>query len=268
MKNIGARIVIVFLVIGSVSAAWSCPKTDEPKVTRVEDQEARELALQFTLRLSETKDLSSITNDLYFSDFIERYRNFKANDAGAKPVDLYFAPGLDYNSQLLTDADSKDWTRFYVVVNEFLFFGFVRVLKNFPDEITDLKDTGMYPSGVIKLLNSNPILANMMVRKEGMKAVGTVEDMRAVTAILEQAVTMMREQQKGEPPVIKHKEELVRLAKKDAFFKPRLEVTDEEFFGFPKGTRILFIKTALGFELMLARDHDRIRVFWSEIIHD
>jgi hypothetical protein len=58
------------------------------------------------------------------------------------------------------------------------------------------------------------------------------------------------------------------MARSDSFFKPRLEVTDEESFGFPKGTRILFVKTPLGFELMLAKEQDRLRVFWTEVLHD
>jgi hypothetical protein len=52
----------------------------------------------------------------------------------------------------------------------------------------------------------------------------------------------------------------------DDFFEPRVEVLDESFFNFPKGTRILFIKTPLGLELMLARDNDQLRIFWTEII--
>jgi len=268
MKIIGISISIIFLLISSASA-WPPPKTDEPKVTKAENQEARELALQFIIRLSETKALSGVVNDLYFTDFIERFRKSKANDIGAAaPVDLYFSPGLDYNSRLLTEGDSKDWARLYLAVNDFLFFGSVSFLKNSSDDTRDIKPTDIYPAAVMKLLSSNPILANMIVRKEGAKAIGTVEEMRGVTAMLEQAVTMMREQQKSDPPLIKHKDELIKTAKTDAFFKPRLEVTDKDFFGFPKGTRVLFVKTPLGFELMLAREQDRLRVFWTEIVHD
>jgi len=52
----------------------------------------------------------------------------------------------------------------------------------------------------------------------------------------------------------------------DEFFKPRVEVLDESFFGFAARTRILFIKTPVGLQLMLARDGDRLKIFWTEII--
>jgi CBS domain-containing protein len=268
LRHISAGSVIMFLIINGVTLAQPVTRTDELQVTSAEEQEAREVAIRFTIRFAETKDLTPIVRDLYFSDFVERYKKFKTKDLNAHPVDLYFAPGLDYNSRLLTEGDSKDWRRFYVAANNFLLFGFISALKNYSNDAADVKATDVYPSGVIRLLNKNPNLANMIVRKGGPMAVGSVEEMRAATATLEQAVTIMRERQKGKPPVIADKEELVRVIKGDEFFKPRLEVTDESIFGFPKGTRILFMKTPLGLQLMLAKDDSQLKIFWTEIIAD
>ncbi|MFN2406729.1 MAG: hypothetical protein ABR594_11800 [Pyrinomonadaceae bacterium] len=106
----------------------------------------------------------------------------------------------------------------------------------------------------------------MIVRKGRSKPVGTVAEMRAATATLAQAVTMIRAKQQGRPPRITDKAELTTIMMNDGFFEPRLEVLDESIFNFPKSTRILFIKTPLGLELMLARDTDRLRIFWTEII--
>lgn len=253
-------------MINGVTLAQLVTRTDEPQVTKAEEQEARELAIQFTIRFGETRDLTPIVRDLYLSDFVERYKKYKAKELNAGHVDLYFAPGLDYNSRLLTDGDSKDWGRFYVAANNFLLFGFISALKTYSDETADVKATDMYPSGVIKLLNKNPNLSNMIVRKGRSKAIGSVEEMRAATATLEQAETIMRE--RGKPLVIADKEELVRIIKEDEFFKPRLEVTDEGFFGFPKGTRILVTRTPLGLQLMLTRDDSQLKIFWTEIIAD
>jgi hypothetical protein len=80
-----------------------------------------------------------------------------------------------------------------------------------------------------------------------------------------QAVTTIRAKQRR-APLIKNKAELTLIMMNDDFFEPRVEVLDESFFNFPKGTRILFIKTPLGLELMLARDNDQLRIFWTEII--
>ena len=268
MKKVGLIILSAFLIAASFTSVWSSSQTNEPKVTKAEDTEARALTLQFIIRLSETRDLSGVVSDLYFTDFIERFRKSKANDTGPGQVDLYFAPGLEYSSRLLTEGESKDWRRLYAAANEFLFFGFVNVLKNTSDVTKDIKETDMFPAGVIKLLNGNSILAGMIVRKPGVKAIGTVEEMRAVTATLEQAVAMMREQQKQGPPVIKHKDELIKMARSDSFFQPCLEVIDDGFFSLPKGTRVLFVKTPIGFQLILAREQDRLKVLWSEALHE
>ena len=109
MKHIAAGLIIVSLIINAVTPDQSVSGTDEPRATEAEVQEARELAIQFSIRFTETKDLTPLVSDLYFSDFVERYKKFKAKDLNADPIDLYFAPGLDYNSRLLTAGDSKDW---------------------------------------------------------------------------------------------------------------------------------------------------------------
>ena len=81
-----------------------------------------------------------------------------------------------------------------------------------------------------------------------------------------QAVTMIRAKQKGSPPVITDKAKLTSIIMNDDFFKPRVEVLNESFFGFSKGTRILLINTPIGLQLMLAADTDRLRIFWTDII--
>ena len=233
---------------------------------KVEEKEARELAIQFTIRFTETQDLSPIIKELYFRDFIERYKTFKTKELNTEPVSLYFAPGLEYSSQL-TVADSKAWEDFYVATNNFLILGFISALAGQSDETANIKPSDLFPSEVIELLDKNPALANMILRKKPAKPVATVGEMRAVTATLAQAATIIRER-RGRPPQITDKAELIRIMMNDELFKPRVQVLNESFFGFAKGTRILFIKTPLGLQLMLARDGDRLRIFWTEIIAD
>jgi len=77
---------------------------------------------------------------------------------------------------------------------------------------------------------------------------------------------MIREKHKGGPSLITNKDGLAEVIMQDEFFKPRVEVLDEDFFSFPKNTRILFMNTPIGLQLMLARDGDRLRIFWTELI--
>ena len=46
--------------------------------------------------------------------------------------------------------------------------------------------------------------------------------------------------------------------------KRNLEVLNESLFTFPKNSRILFIKTPIGLQLMVARDGERLKVFWTK----
>jgi len=266
LKYFGAILILVFFSISGFASTLAVARIDEPQVTDIEVQEAQEIAIQFTLRFAESKDLSPIVKDIYFSDFIERYKKFKLKDLSTSSVDLYFEPGLDYNSRLLTNGRSEDWQRFYIAANNFLLFGFISGIKNYSDN-ADIKATDLYPSSVIKLLDKNPNLANMIVKRGRSKAVSTAEEMREATATLEQAVAIMREKH-GKSPLKIDSKELVKVIKGDAFFSPHLEVIEGEFFDFPKGTRILIIKTPLGLQLMLARDRNRLKIFWTEIIAD
>lgn len=266
MKHLATCSIIVCLLLSGESPAQSIRRTEEHRATNAEEKEARDLATKFTIVFTETQDLTPIIKDFYFRDFVERYKGFKTKALNSKHDDLYFAPGLEYSSQLLTEANSKDWEGFYVATNNFLLLGFISGLKVYSNETRDIRVSDLYPSEVIELLHTNPTLANMIERKNPGKPVGTVGEMRAATATLSQAVAMIREKHKGGPPLITNRDELTRVIMHDEVFKPRVEVLDENFFGFPKNTRVLFINTPIGLQLMLARDADRLKIFWSEVI--
>jgi hypothetical protein len=266
LKHLACSLIFVYLLGIGVTPARSLPQTLGLQATKAEEKEGRELALQFTLEFTKTQDLTSVIRNYYFSDFAERYKNFKLHDLSSKPVDLYFAPGLDYSSPLLATADSEDWERFYVAANNFLILGFISALKRQSDETPNLKPTDLYPPEVIELLHKNSALAHMILRNGPGNPVRTIAEMRAATETLAQAVTMIRAKQTGGPPVIKDKTELTIIIMNDDFFKPRVEVLRESFFNFPKGTRILLINTPLGLQLISAANTDGLRVFWTEII--
>lgn len=278
LKFFCTTLAVVLLTFGSAARAALPPRADEPEVTEAENREAREVVIQFTKRFAETRDLTNAVNELYFSDFIERYKKSQAEDAGSprgsKSGDRYFAPGLDYNTRLLKEAGPEDWRRFYIATNNLLLLGLVALMKNPPDvegsEAPDIKPADLYPQSVIELLDKNPNLSNMILGKGQLRAVGTLEEMRGATNTLEQAVAIVRQAQPGKPVSAGDKDwvDAVKEMKEDKFFKPDVEVTDEEYFGFPKGTRILTVKTPLGLYLMLARDNNRLKIFWTEIIAD
>lgn len=255
--------ILVWGVNGTLLAAPT--QTQEPQVTQAEAREARDVATQFTVRFVQTRDLAPIVKDLFWSDFIERYKESNQSVLEGKPANLLLVSGLDYNSRLLREGNSEDWQRFYVAANNFLLLGFLSGLKHYSGEKSDIKATDLYPASVIKLLDQNPNLANMIVRKGSGKAVGSVEEMRSATATLEQAVTAIRNADR-ESLRAGIEGKLAKVIKEDEFFAPRVDVMDQHFFGFPKDTRIISIKTPLGLVLYLARDGERLKIFSTEII--
>lgn len=276
LKCLCMTLAVVLLAAGSAARAASPLRADEPEVTEAENREAREVVIKFTARFAETRDLTNAVNELYVSDFIERYKKSREKDAdpslSSKSSERYFAPGLDYDTRLLAEAGAEDWRRFYIAANNFLLVGLVAFMKQARDdgEAPDVKPTDMYPPSVIEMLDKNPNLSNFIVRKSRPRPVGTLEEMRSATVTLERALGVMRQAQPGKPFSADDKDwaEAMKLMREDKFFKPEVAVTDEEYFGFPKGTRILTVKTPLGLRLMLARDNNRLKIFWTEIIAD
>lgn len=266
-KCLAAVLTILVLSVNGTSLAAATSQTEEPQVTKAEAREARDVATQFTVRFVKTRDLAPIVNDLYWSDFIERYKESRLSEVEGrpKPPNLLLVSGLDYNSRLLREANAEDWQRFYVAANNFLLLGFLSGLKHYSAGNSDVKPTDLYPADVIKLLDKNPNLANMIERKGSPKAVGSVEEMRSATATLEQAVAAIRNADPEKLPA-GIEEKLAKVITEEEFFTPRVDVMDQIFFGFPKDTRIISIKTPLGLVLYLARDRERLRIFSTEII--
>jgi hypothetical protein len=266
LKSYPSRTIIAFLIAATIfTPAMAAASKSDQQITEAEAHESQGVVQQFTARFLETKDLTPIVSELYVSDFMDRYRKARAAEPDLNYAPhVYFVPGLEYNSRLLKEANAEDWKRFYVAANNFIFFGFISVIKRLPKEVDKLKPTDMYPASVVELLSRNPNLGNMIEKKDRGKPVSSVEEMRKATAILEQAEAMMRQQLHGKPAPRLDRERSIGLMKRDDFFKPELVIADDEILGFPKGTRVIEITTPLLFRLMLVRIDGRLKIIWAD----
>jgi hypothetical protein len=264
LKLVWIALITVVLSVDGMGLNFR-PRTNHQQLTNTELQAARQLAIEFTTGFVRTTDLTPLIKDFFSKDFIERYTKDKSKDLGDnRSVDLYFVPGLDYNSRLLAEAGPEDWLRFYAAANNFVFFGFMSGIKN-SRNAADITATKMYPSSVINLLNSNPTLSNMIVRKGSSQAVGSVAEMQRASATLEQAVSLMRQQTTGLSPVNINAQELIKAMQEDEFFRPTVETVDDQFFGLPQGTRVIFINTPILFRLMLVKtNNNKLEILWAE----
>jgi hypothetical protein len=257
-------LIILVLTINGMGLNLRPPGSDQ-QLTDGDLQEARQLAIEFTTGFLRKTDLTPLVKELFISDFIERYKSHKSKDLALNSsTDLYFVPGLDYNSRLLAEAGPEDWLRFYTAANNFVFFGFVSGIKN-SRNAADIKPTEMYPPSVIKLLATNETLANMIVRKGKSKAVSSVAEMHRATATLDQAGALMRQQWKGQSPVKIDEKEMIKAMQEDEFFKPILETVDDQFFGLDQGSRVIFINTPILFRLILVKaNNSKLEILWAE----
>src|SRR5262245_25140922 len=153
---------------------------------------------------------------------------------------------------------------FYTAANNFVFFGMMSAIKN-SRHAADITEGQLYPTSVINLLNTNPTLSNMIVRKGRSRAVGSVAEMQKATATLEEAVALLRQQTKGQAPLNIDEQELIKTFQEDEFFKPAIETVEDQFFGMAKGTQVAFINTPILFRLTLIKsDNDRWEILWAE----
>ncbi|HEU4477097.1 MAG TPA: hypothetical protein VFR80_01185 [Pyrinomonadaceae bacterium] len=238
------------------------PRTNDQQLTDANSQAVRQLALEFTTRFLQTKDLAPIIKDLYAKDSIDRYLKAKSTVLG-RPSDLDFVPGLFYNSRLYAEASTEDLLRFYTAANNFMFFGIVSALQK-SRNTSNLKPTDVYPANVTDLLNTNPSLSDMIVKKGSTKALSSVEEMRNATATLEQAVVLMRAHTEGQSPLKLNEQELMKAMQDDNYFKPVVRTIDAQFFGFAQGTQLIFINTPILFRLIIVKTDNKLEILWAE----
>ena len=263
MKKFGIALMIVVLAFDCMASRFTLKAADQ-QAADDDLQQARQLAIEFTTGLVRTTDLTLLVKDLFQKDFIERYKAGKSKELTANSSrDFYLVPGLEYNSRLLAEASSENWIRFYTAANNFVFFGVMSGIKN-ADKTGNVNETDLYPSEVIKLLSTNPNLSNMIVRKGKSRAVSSVAEMRQATASLEEAVSLMRRNAKGQAPVNINEKELIKAMQEDELFRPIVETVDDGFFGLSQGTRVMFINTPILFRLILAKSNNKLEILWAE----
>jgi hypothetical protein len=249
----------------------------QPVLSEEEKREAERLSLTFTRRLSQTLDMAVVMDELFLPDSVERYiatEKRKASDD--KLAYVLFSSGIFVDVSLLERPVLEDWRRFYIATNNFMLLGFIHAFRRNVD-FEDIRPTDLYPREVIELLDANPMLRNLIQKKSPVRNFKSFEEMRSATATLDQAVALMR---KALPGYIDLEKAVVQMAMRQSsvkrpmkeedleraraeLIKPQLEVADDQFPGFPKGTRVILVPTFSLHELVLVKVDGRLRVAWA-----
>lgn len=245
----------------------------QSSITKDEAREARKIALEFSERLLKTGDLAPIVKDLYLDDFVERYLRFQTRRTAQHSLSYFdFAgiPAITFKPALLSHPKDELWPRFYIAANDLYYFGLLSIVaknKSSNLDVDSVKGSDIYPSSVATLLNKNPTLANFIEKKGRYVDVSTPEELRDVTVTLERAVIMMRDYLDKESPLNNARiDENIAEARKDPnSIKLSVDVTEEEFFGVPKGSRIIRTDSPAGFQLMLVKVDTQLKILWANI---
>ena len=123
MLRLVLRLTTVFIVLQSLLLSSLAMSQIQEKPTPFEAQQMRQISDLFMKRLADTGDLSCVIDELYVEDFIWRYlreQQRNSEEANSSAVG-FFAPGLNYKKDLLTQATEQDWRRLYVATYNFYY---------------------------------------------------------------------------------------------------------------------------------------------------
>jgi hypothetical protein len=248
-----------------------------PVLTDEEKQEAQQLSVTFAKRLGQTLDFGAVMSELFAPDAVERYlANQKRDAAGNKPRKVMLHAGVFLDGNLLENAGVADWQRLYVATNSFFTLGLAHAYAR-NTNFEDIRPGDLYPREVIKLLDANPLLRNLIQKKTEERVLKSSSEMRSAAATLEQANVIMRtamprgiDLENAALQMVMHTMSKTRpLSDKELedaraeMMRPQLEIAESDYFGFPKGTRIISIATFSLHQLVLVRVSGKLRVVWA-----
>ena len=233
----------------------------EPPTER-EVREAHEVAAAFMRRIQQTRDIAAL-KDLYVDDFLRRKLA-----TGASLHD--FGSSLFYRTELRTEADPREWERFYAAHVNLRYFMVLYYLANGHEIFThEPKMSELYPPEAIALLKANPFLAEESPDRK--YKLETVEDLRSVLATLQKATVVMRERFAKHPPeqTELYQENMRAWATKESernISRPAVYVQTGDWYGFPKGTRFFRLRTVPQlFDLTLVRTDEGMKLVWASV---
>ena len=247
------------------------------EVTAAEEVEARAFAAAYSDRLLETHDYAQVVSEMYADGFMARHLKGGARRAAesadgseAKTFMLGSITSLRFKSSLAADADNENWPRLYAAAHAMMYYGLLAYLSKMENEGVDELDESAYeaftrdkyPPEAVKILDANPALADFVVYKGRAAVVETPEDLRAVTLALEEAARLTRASLAARMPSSERIEEEMRVSKSLQAQVDVSLVEDVEAFGYPKGTRLLSVFSAVGYYLILVRDGEKLKVAW------
>lgn len=304
MTRRALRIATILIIIQSLLFFPTPVSHAQDGPTQAELILAQTTAELFLKRLDETGDFSTVIDEMYAEDFIERYLQQQIRNSEGLNLnscsDIEFLPGIVYKRKLLKQAAVENWKRLYIAASNFSYhINIIDLNKHADDflngrELDDEMSEKCIPSKVIELFNNHPILNGRLgidvddeddksgvgdadgesqsdaAREEGEpKSIETPEEMQSVTETLQEGLRLLLEEHGNHSPGLtepaKSALEVIRLKLKEkGLTEPRIEVIDKKFMGLPPGTRILRVPTPFMFGLEIAEVNGKQKIVWAQ----
>ncbi|HEX8137334.1 MAG TPA: hypothetical protein VF544_07065 [Pyrinomonadaceae bacterium] len=258
-----ALLLVITLALATAASPVQSPEAEtvdrgEEKLTAEEEREARLVAARFIKRWQETEDIGPLVDEFFIADFVERLRT--------EPETLYFA---ELKPELLVSENGDDLLKYYVAMTNSvrLIFRICQVYEATGPEEEGRDGPEWYetiPAGVWNVLRSNPIMAEVLAEEMGArdgatgeqdaarraeaKTIKSIEELRSLTATLEQASLLLRDHLKTLPSTPPERETQrehegqadANTAESDDDLNPRLTILGGDFFNYPAGTRLVY----------------------------
>lgn len=303
-KVLTAASLVLMLLTGSAAPVRSQQtdgQTVEDKITPEEEREAIQIAGQFVKGFEEKNNLLSLIDELYVKDFDARLRpslNDYSYVASVEPEVIQSAKDEDLRRFYAASLNFYYAGGFLYAVN-----AYNGKLKGEEQHDYDPPLNELLPPNVIDVLKTHPILARIIFEAEeeerrrnsaqsgeteqraenGSEEAGasgnqieSIESLRSYTNTLEKANALIRAHLKtlsvpqnweALARAIETTEEKKESADNDSCDRmcPRVNILSDDFFGSPKGTRLICLRV-LAFHMELVKVDGRLRILNVYII--
>jgi hypothetical protein len=245
MRNLlPLTLLLCTLILPSVASA-------QEKLTAEEQQAFQQVRERFNSSLDREGRIEPLIPEMFVPDFAARWAKEETRDGA--PTDLaLLAPGLQVRRSVIGLAPAGEIARslnasfnFARLIEIPMLNHMIAVMKKGGDPDDDRRMMAdlnkIVPKAVTEMFAADPVLKDFLLKQGVAEAnIETVEDLRRVNDKLEKAFTLTLEKV---PAADRHytpeAKASIAKVKDDPKFGPYLSVSDDEQFGFPKGTRFL-----------------------------
>ncbi len=300
------RFVTILIIIFSLLFVPPPISRADNRPTETEIKQAQDVARLFLKRLEETRDFARVIDEIYAEGFIERYLQEQILEGAESDSSfgIQFAQGLSCKPELLKQATIEDWRKLYVATNNFFYHILILSLNKSAydylngrepeDEILE----SLVPAKLLSLFNDHPILKDFIEideddesksvaakeerqtdankKQTGPKIIETPEEMRNVTETLQEGLRLLLEEHgthsfnmTGDARKALEIKIQAKTNDNKEFLAPRVRVSENEYFGFSPGVRLLEIQTPgmpFNFILTLTEMSGKQRIVWAELL--